>query len=196
MKVAIFGGTFNPIHIGHLIMAQYVKNFSEVDKVIFVPNGVPPHKNIDIALPEDRFEMVRLSIEDNPDFEISDFEIKNKGPSWTINTLNYFATSCEKVYFILGSDNLFEIKKWYRAEEILKKFPIIVLPRERDTTLIRRQIEEFGIQFAAKMVLIDMPIIDISSTEIRRLIRENKSIRYMVHPKVEEYIIRKGLYKE
>lgn len=77
-----------------------------------------------------------------------------------------------------------------------KKFPIIVLPRERNTTLIRRQIEELGIQFSAKMVLIDMPIIDISSTEIRRLIRENKSIRYMVHPKVEEYIIRKGLYKE
>jgi len=196
MKVAIFGGTFNPIHIGHLIMAQYVKNFSEIDRIIFVPNGVPPHKNIDIALPEDRFEMVRLSIEDNPDFQISDFEIKNKGPSWTINTLNHFATVYEEVYFILGSDNLSEISKWYKAEEILRKFPIIVLPRERDTRVIRMQIEDFAILFGARIILIDMPIIDISSTEIRRLIRENKSIRYMVHPKVEEYIIRKGLYKE
>lgn len=196
MKVAIFGGTFNPVHIGHLIMAQYVKNFAEIDKVIFVPNGIPPHKNADIAPPEDRFEMVKLSIDDNPDFEISDFEIKNKEKSFTINTLNYFSLYYEKVYFILGSDNLFEIKNWYKAEEILKKFPIIVLPRERDTTLIETQIQEFKIKFAAKMILINMPVIDISSTEIRRLVKEGKSIRYMVHPKVEEYIFRKGLYKK
>ncbi|WAM30711.1 nicotinate-nucleotide adenylyltransferase [Caldicellulosiruptor naganoensis] len=196
MKVAIFGGTFNPIHIGHLIMAQYVRNFSEVDKIIFVPNGIPPHKSFNIALPQDRYEMVRLSIEDNPDFEISDFEIKNEGPSFTINTLEYFALFYEKVYFVIGSDNLFEIAKWYKAEEILKEFPIIVLPRERKKNLIKRQIEEFSYKYSAEMVLIDMPIIDISSTEIRRLVKENKSIKYMVHPKVEEYIIRKGLYKE
>ncbi|WAM32926.1 nicotinate (nicotinamide) nucleotide adenylyltransferase [Caldicellulosiruptor morganii] len=196
MKVAIFGGTFNPIHIGHLIMAQYVKNFTDVDRIIFVPNGTPPHKNSEIALPQHRFEMVRLSIEDNPDFEVSDFEIKKEGPSFTINTLEYFSILYEKVYFIIGSDNLFEIKKWYKAEQILKKFPIIVLPRERERDLIRKQIEKFFCIYNAEIILIDMPIIDISSTEIRRLIKENRSIRYMVHPKVEEYIIRKGLYKE
>jgi len=100
MKVALFGGTFNPIHIGHLIMAQYVLNFSQVQKVIFVPNGHPPHKVEDVADAFDRFEMVKLSIEDNPYFDISDFEIKKSNPSWTIDTLEYISllevTICQR----------------------------------------------------------------------------------------------------
>uniref|UniRef100_A0A7C5Z088 Probable nicotinate-nucleotide adenylyltransferase n=1 Tax=Caldicellulosiruptor owensensis TaxID=55205 RepID=A0A7C5Z088_9FIRM len=195
MRVALFGGTFNPIHIGHLIMAQYVLNFSEVQKVLFVPNGQPPHKIEDIADANDRFEMVRLSIEDNPYFDISDFEIKKGGPSWTIDTLKHFSSIYEKVYFIIGSDNLSEIVNWYKAEEILRGYPLIVLPRERDLCTIKKEIEKLSSKYAQEITLIQMPIVDISSTEVRNLIRQNKSIRYMVHPKVEEYIKRKGLYR-
>jgi len=195
MRVALFGGTFNPIHIGHLIMAQYVLNFSEVQKVIFVPNGHPPHKIEDVADASDRFEMVKISIEDNPYFDISDFEIKKSGPSWTIDTLKYFSSIYERVCFIIGSDNLSEIVNWYKAEEILRRYSLIVLPRERDLCAIKKEIEKLSSKYAQEITLIQMPIVDISSTEIRKLIRQNKSIRYMVHPKVEEYIKRKGLYR-
>jgi len=186
---------FNPIHIGHLIMAQYVLNFSEVQKVIFVPNGHPPHKIEDVADASDRFEMVKISIEDNPYFDISDFEIKKSGPSWTIDTLKYFSSIYERVCFIIGSDNLSEIVNWYKAEEILRRYSLIVLPRERDLCPIKKEIEKLSSKYAQEITLIQMPIVDISSTEIRKLIRQNKSIRYMVHPKVEEYIKRKGLYR-
>jgi len=195
MRVALFGGTFNPIHIGHLIMAQYVLNFSEVQKVVFVPNGHPPHKIEDVADASDRFEMVKISIEDNPYFDISDFEIKKSGPSWTIDTLKYFSSIYERVCFIIGSDNLSEIVNWYKAEEILRRYSLIVLPRERDLCAIKKEIEKLSSKYAQEITLIQMPIVDISSTEIRKLIRQNKSIRYMVHPKVEEYIKRKGLYR-
>jgi len=195
MRVALFGGTFNPIHIGHLIMAQYVLNFSQVQKVIFVPNGHPPHKIEDVADASDRFEMVKISIEDNPYFDISDFEIKKSGPSWTIDTLKYFSSIYERVCFIIGSDNLSEIVNWYKAEEILRRYPLIVLPRERDLCPIKKKIEKLSSKYAQEITLIQMPIVDISSTEIRKLIRQNKSIRYMVHPKVEEYIKRKELYR-
>ncbi|ADL42598.1 nicotinate (nicotinamide) nucleotide adenylyltransferase [Caldicellulosiruptor obsidiansis OB47] len=195
MRVALFGGTFNPIHIGHLIMAQYVLNFSQVQKVVFVPNGHPPHKIEDVADASDRFEMVKISIEDNPYFDISDFEIKKSGPSWTIDTLKYFSSIYERVCFIIGSDNLSEIVNWYKAEEILRRYSLIVLPRERDLCAIKKEIEKLSSKYAQEITLIQMPIVDISSTEIRKLIRQNKSIRYMVHPKVEEYIKRKGLYR-
>lgn len=195
MKVALFGGTFNPIHIGHLIMAQYVLNFSQVQKVIFVPNGHPPHKVEDVADAFDRFEMVKLSIEDNPYFDISDFEIKKSNPSWTIDTLEYFSSIYERVYFIIGSDNLSEIVKWYKAEEILKRYPLIVLPRERNLCAIKKEIEKLSSKYAQDITLIQMPVIDISSTEIRKLISQDKSIRYIGSSKVEEYIKRKGLFK-
>lgn len=195
MKVAIFGGTFNPIHIGHLIMAQYVLNYTDIDKIIFVPNGVPPHKSdMEIASGKDRFEMVRLSIEDNPNLDISDFEIKKKTPSWTIDTLQFFSQKYDQVYFMLGSDNLFDILKWKRSTEILRSFPLIVLPRQRNTRGVYKLINHYTDKYCANITFVNMPLIDVSSTEIRKLIKENKSIRYMVCSKVEEYIKRKGLY--
>jgi len=197
MKVAIFGGTFNPIHIGHLIMGQYVLNFADIDKILFIPNGKPPHKNnIDLASEFDRYNMVELAIKNNKNYDISDYEIKKGEYSYTIDTLLFFKKIYDDVSFIIGSDNLDEIILWRRSNQILSQFPIIVLPRTTDRSEIELKINRLVKNYNSKIKLIDMPVVNISSTEVRRLIKEKKSIKYLVPENVEEYIKRKGLYLE
>ncbi|MEZ0536151.1 nicotinate (nicotinamide) nucleotide adenylyltransferase [Caldicellulosiruptoraceae bacterium PP1] len=195
LKIAILGGTFNPIHIGHLIIGQYVINKTDIQKVIFLPNGIAPHK-ANIVSSEDRLKMVELSIEENDKFIVSDYEIKKTTKSYTIETLKYFKEYYQEVYFIIGSDNLYEVKNWYKSEQLLKENKFIVLPRIREKDTIIDKINELTKDYNTDFLFIDMPIIDISSSEIRELIKQRKSIKYLVHWKVEDYIKRKGLYIE
>lgn len=188
MKIAILGGTFNPVHIGHLILAEEAREKLGLDKVIFVPTFLPPHKdNSDIALATDRLSMIRLAIKTNKYFMVSDTEIKRNGRSYTIDTIKEFKErfSTDDLYFIIGSDLLKYLDEWKDLNEIIKLvrfivatrpgFPLEKIPSYIDTLPIRA--------------------VDISAFEIRECVKENKSFHYLVPEGVFNYINKRALYK-
>lgn len=187
-RIGILGGTFNPIHLGHIGLARQAKNILGLDKVIFMPAYVPPHKqvcnNIDA---EDRFNMVRLAIKNEKDFGVSRLEIDLKQKSYSINTLKKLKTSYpdSKIFFIVGSDALNELHNWKMVDEILKLTNFTVANRPG-----------YEIKDIPKDILtINIKPVDISSTEIRRRIKNNESIKGLVADSVIGYIDKKGLYK-
>ena len=194
MKIAIMGGTFNPIHIGHLISAEQVHDHFGFDIVIFVPAAIPPHKSgPDIIDPIHRYNMTALAIEGNPHFQISRIELERGGTSYTIDTVREFKRRYgERSHFawIIGSDLLPTLPTWKDYEELLEICQMIVT--------IRPGYEPKGVpeEILKKVTLFKITAVDISSSEIRRRVREGKSIKYLVPPKVEEYIRKHNLYRE
>jgi len=188
MKIGILGGTFNPIHIGHLILAEEARERLSLEKIIFVPSYLPPHKdNSDIAPAEDRLAMVKLAISGNRDFSVSDLEIKRDGRSYTIDTLKEFKTMYPKddLYFIIGSDLLRYLDEWKDLNEIIKMVKFIVATRP-DYPLEK---------IPSHISTIPIRAVDISGFEIRRAIREGRSFRYLVPEAVFDYINKHSLYK-
>lgn len=188
-KIGILGGTFNPIHVGHLAIAQFALEKLELNKVIFVPCCQPPHKQIPHLAPaKDRFQMTKLAIEDNPAFDISDFEIKKGGRSYTIDTARYFQKifpAGTKLYFIIGGDSLGTLRHWKQINELLKIVSFVAVNRpgfRPSRTRIRHQ-------------TILMPGIDIASSYLRRRIAQGNSIKYLVVDKVFKYIEKNKLYR-
>ena len=188
MKIGILGGTFNPIHIGHLILAEEAREKLGLDRVIFVPTYLPPHKgNSDIAPARERLAMVKIAISANKYFLVSDIEIKRNGRSYTIDTIKEFKKRYpgDELYFIIGSDLLKYLDEWKDLNEIIKMVEFIVATRpgyalEKIPSYIKT-----------------LPIraVDVSAYEIRECIKENKSFRYLVPEGVFNYINKKGLYK-
>ena len=191
MRICIFGGTFDPPHIGHLLIAQTVCEAEAFDKVIFMPANIPPHKK-NISEVGDRLAMLNLAIEGNPNFEISDLEIKRGGISYTIDTLRSIKKSVinveDELFYLIGSDSLLDLEFWRNPKEILKKCNVVVAirpgfrPSDIPTWILHR------IQFA------NIPRFEISSSNIRKRWREHKTIRYLVTLPVWEYINRNNLY--
>ena len=191
MKICIFGGTFDPPHIGHLLIAQTVCEAETFDKVIFVPANKPPHKK-KISDVGDRLAMLSLAIEGNPNFEISDLEIRRGGISYTIDTLRSIEKNVidaeDKLFYLIGSDSLLDLEFWKDPKEILKKCNVVVAirpgfrPSDIPAWILHR------IQFA------NIPRFEISSSNIRKRWRENKTIRYLVTLPVWEYINKNNLY--
>jgi len=189
MRIGILGGTFNPIHIGHLILAEEALSKLKLDKVVFVPTYIPPHKSIEGSVkPHDRLKMVELAIADNPSFEISDFEISSKKTSYSINTLKEFRSkhgADVQLYFITGSDLLKDLFSWKNVNDIFKiskfivanrpGYPVTELPKEVETVVITP--------------------IEVSSEDIRKRLKAERSIRYLVPEKVRSYILERNLYK-
>lgn len=194
MRIGIFGGTFNPIHIGHLIVAQESLVQMQLDKVLFVVAFLPPHKNpeeIEIIDAQDRYQMTALAIADNPRFEISDIEIKRGGISYTIDTVKELRSMYgEKTEFflIIGADTINEISKWKNPEELSKLVQFIVAPRAG------YQNEQVNPPFKISTKLLSMPTINISSTEIRNRAKMGLPIRYWVPEPTYRYLISKKLY--
>ena len=188
MKIGILGGTFNPIHIGHLILAEEVREKLKLDKIIFVPAYLPPHKNnSEIASVRDRYEMVKRAIKNNKNFSVSDIEIKRDGLSYTIDTINEFKRLYPKdeLYFIIGSDLLNYLDEWKDLGQILKMVKFIVATRPG-----------FSLEKIPSYIsTIDIRAIDVSGYEIRRCIKEGRSFRYLVPETVYNYINKKNLYK-
>lgn len=188
MKIGILGGTFNPIHLGHLIMAEEVADKLNLDKVIFVPTYMPPHKeNSDIAPAVDRLKMVKLAIKNNKRFSVSDIEIRRKGLSYTIDTIREFKKLYpeDELYFIIGSDLIKYLDSWKDLEEILKLIKFIVATRPGyPLDKIPQHISTINIR-----------AIDISAYQIREAIKNNQSFRYLVPDEVYYYINKKGLYR-
>jgi nicotinate-nucleotide adenylyltransferase len=187
MKIGILGGTFNPIHIGHLILAEEVREKLKLDKIIFVPAYLPPHKdNSDIAPHPHRLVMVKKAIKGNRCFAVSDMEIKRNGRSYTIDTLKEFKKIYpkEELYFIIGSDLLNYLNDWKDLGEIIKMVKFIVATRPG------YPLEKIP----AYISTIPIRAVDISGFSIRQAIKENKSFRYLVPEVVHKYIIRNKLY--
>lgn len=191
MRICIFGGTFDPPHIGHLLVAQTVCEAEKFDKILFVPANRPPHKN-NISKVEDRLAMLNIAIEGNPNFEISDMEINRGGVSYTIDTLKAMRSSVineeDELFYLIGSDSLLELSNWKNPRGILKSCNVVVAirpgfrPSDIPAWILHR------IQFA------NIPRFEISSSNIRTRWLENKTIRYLVTLPVWEYINQHKLY--
>ncbi|MEI0493688.1 nicotinate (nicotinamide) nucleotide adenylyltransferase [Brachyspira intermedia] len=192
MKIAILGGTFDPPHLGHLILADTVITNCNYDKVIFIPAKIPPHKNISGEVSnEDRLNMLKLSIENDERFLLDEYELNNDSVSYTINTLNYLYKNYDiegKIGLIIGADLIKDFDKWREPERIAEISNITVVNREDDKNLYKENIDKYNIK------VIMAPRIDISSSLIRNRIKEKKGFRYFVKEKVYDYIVSKKLY--
>ena len=188
MKIGILGGTFNPIHIGHLILAEEVREKLSLDRIIFVPAYLPPHKdNSDIARASLRLAMVKLAIKGNRYFLTSDMEIKRDGRSYTIDTIKEFkrAYQQDELYFIIGSDLFKYLDDWKDLDEIIKIVRFVVATRPG--YLLEK--------IPSHITTIPIRAVDISGFEIRKAIKENKSFRYLVPEAVLKYINKNRLYR-
>jgi nicotinate-nucleotide adenylyltransferase len=191
MKVGVFGGTFDPIHNGHLITAAAVKKIRGLDKIFFIPSYIAPHKIDKVSSsPDHRIEMIKLAIEGIPYFEYSDYEINKEGVSYTIDTLKFLKNKYPDIELIIGYDNLLDFKTWKEPDKILKLVKLVVLKREVENEPIEKDI------YYHSSEIIETPIIDISSTLIRNRVRNNLSINLLVPDNVKEYIYRFNLYKD
>jgi len=198
-KIGILGGTFNPVHYGHLIAAENVREAFGLDRVLFMPSGVPPHKQEPTV--EDaahRFEMVRLAIGPNPFFEASRMEIDRPGFTYTVDTLGSLKATYgndAELYFIIGADVLPELTTWRNFTEVFGLCGFIAVLRHgygRESFL--QCIEGLKTLYRAEIHIAETPVIDISSTDIRRRIKDCKSIKYLTPHDVEDYIYKNRLY--
>jgi len=189
IKVGIYGGTFDPVHYGHLITAQYVLEMRNLDQIIFMPNYVSPLKiGRKSASTIDRLEMLKLAFEPIEAFTYSTYEIDKGDVSYTVDTLKEVKSKYEYIELIIGLDNLLIFDKWFEPDEIANLAQLVVLKRESE-------LSNEPNRFFEKAVLINTPVIEISSTEIRERVERNLSIDFLVPDKVKEYIQDNNLYK-
>lgn len=192
MRIGLYGGTFNPIHVGHLIVIESVREQMLFDRLLFIPSANPPNKSDPSLAPAaDRLNMARLALDGNPDFEVSDVETSRGGISYTVDTLAALAGLYPRatLSLIIGADNLIEFQTWKSPDEILEKAELVVMNRPGYAV----QGVKSELSRLAKHV--NVPQIGVSGTDIRRRVKLGRSIRYLVPPRVEEYIRSKGLYR-
>lgn len=188
-RIGVLGGTFDPPHLGHLALARAALRECDLDRLIFVPAKYPPHKlTADVSSETDRMEMLKLALEGHPEFEISDLELKRDGLSYTVDTLNEIKKLYpgHEIIFIIGADNISEMESWYKPEQILKIATVAAFTRPG--------FEPHG-KFVSMIKPFQMKPVDLSSTDIRENIRNNRSVEAMVPGPVLEYIVENRLYR-
>ncbi len=186
-KIGILGGTFNPVHIGHLAIAQRAMEAMGLEEVIFVPANIPPHKRPTCLAPaRHRYEMVRAAIAANPGFRISDFEIRRPGKSYTVETLRHFRERMPeaRLFFIIGQDSYPQLPRWKSIEEILNLAEFVIVTRPGCGQ----------VKAGPRLHIVVMPGIHVSSSYLRRRIAQGRSVKYFVPDEVEAYIRRHRLY--
>ena len=197
MRIGIFGGSFDPVHYGHLLLAESCREQAKLDQVWFVPAATSPHKqgekNVDAS---HRVEMLRLAVGGHQAFVVSEIETNRGGVSFTVDTLQTIAHEQphDELFFLMGGDSLADFVSWHAPERICELAKILVVARPDSPTPDLAVLNRFGSEAASSAMLIDMPLLDYSSTEIRRRIISNESIRYRVPRSVEKYIEAKRLY--
>ena len=200
-RLAIMGGTFDPIHIGHLRMAYAVQQQLDFDKVVFLPSYIPPHKQTrsDFASWEDRLAMVQLAVQNYADFVVSSLEFDRGGISYTYDTVNFLQELWPdaEIYLIIGEDSLTQLFTWYRVQDLLRLVHFVAAERPgyEGEEGVARLTKAYGSWAAEKIIHAEVPETAISSTEIRKRLREGKPVRGMVPMAVELYIYERGLYR-
>ena len=202
MRIGIFGGTFDPVHIGHLILAEQCREAAKLDKVLFVPAALPPHKQLQpLTSFGQRVEMLALAISGHPPFGIEEMEKDRAGPSYTVDTLAelHEQRPGDELYFILGSDSVRDLPIWYQPKRILQLATLLVVARADGPAFSAKKLKEsleLGDEFPLRYEVVEAPLITLSSRDIRRRIAEGRSVRYMIPRSVEAYIEDKRLYRE
>lgn len=220
MRIGLFGGTFNPIHHGHLRAAKEVCEGFDLQSLYFIPSALPPHKDIqDVASAVDRLEMARLAITGNPEFILSDVELKRPGLSYTIDTVKHFKKSLNAdvdLFLVMGIDAFIEIDTWKSFKQLFRMLPMVIMTRpplegrshslgyKNMTAFIQEKISG-SYQFSAKdgcyhhtghypVYRFNISMLDISGTKIRKQVQQGQSIRFLVPESVENYIYERGIY--
>jgi nicotinate-nucleotide adenylyltransferase len=210
-RTAVFGGSFNPIHYGHLLLADDVLERLMLDRVLFVPAGLPPHKPAAVLAPAaDRYAMVQLATAGHPAFEVSDVEIRRPGPSFTVDTLETLAASGDELYVLVGSETFLDLLSWRAPRRIAELARLVVAPRlssvfdpeDAPAQKVLRELDAVG--FAAVedparrervVLIVRATSLPISSSDLRRRARDGQSLAYRVPPAVASYIQGRGLYR-
>lgn len=198
MRIGIYGGTFNPPHIGHIHAAASFISAVDLDKLLIVPTYIPPHKSTDdFASAEDRLSMCQLAFSDLPNAVVSDMEIKRKGKSYTYLTLEELSGKDIDLYFLCGTDMFLTLETWMNFKRVFELATICYILRENDASLSKLlddKAEEYHRLYHASTIKIDSIAINISSTEIRESIQKNPNESPMLDKKTLSYIIDRGLY--
>lgn len=200
-SIGIMGGTFDPIHYGHLVTAEAARCEFKLDKVVFVPSGQPPHKENQIITEAfHRFRMTEAAIRSNPHFEISREEMDRPGPSYAVDTVKHFQHVYgpeAKIYFITGADAILEILTWKNVEELIESCCFIAATRPGyQLNELREHLRVLQPHHLERILNINVPAMAISSTEIRDRVAESRSIKYLLPEAVEKYIKQNNLYKD
>lgn len=200
-RIGIMGGTFDPIHYGHLVAAEESRSAFCLDKVIFMPAGRPPHKQSrKVSEPEQRYHMTALAVSSNPGFEVSRLEVDKAEITYTYDTvtdLRRIYGEDIKIYFITGADAVLELLTWYRIEELLGICGFIAVTRPGfDKSDLEQKIKEITSKYGGEIICIEVPLLAISSTDIRERCRAGKTIKYLLPEEVEQYILENGMYRE
>ena len=209
MRTALFGGSFNPIHYGHLLLGDEVRERLGLARVIFMPAGVPPHKpSHDLASAEDRYAMVRLAIADAPAFEVSDIELRRAGPSYTVDTVDAVGVPPAELFLVIGSETFLDLLSWRDPQRIAARARIVVIPRagspfDVDSAAARKVLREIGADGIAVMdrdvpergvIVLHATSLPLSASDLRARAAAGQSLAYRTPPPVVDYIVRRRLY--
>lgn len=198
MRIGVYGGTFDPVHLGHLLLAESCREQCRLDRVIFIPAGVPPHKQgRELTAGPLRAEMLELAIAGHAEFSVDRSEIKRSGPSYTVETLRGLRQDCpdDELFFLMGTDSLAEFSLWKEPREIASLASLIVVNRGPHARLeLESLIPLLGAESVARLTQVTMPGIDISASEIRRRAHAGLSLRYLVPRAVDRFIIEHRVY--
>jgi nicotinate-nucleotide adenylyltransferase len=193
MRIGVLGGTFDPPHVGHLIVASEVRDSLELDRLLLIPSAAPPHKRGRVhAAAEVRLEMVRAAIAGNPCFEVDDLELRREGESYSVDTLRELRAryADAELFFVIGVDQLREFESWREPDEVTRLATLVAVSREG---VDAQEVTGGAAAFPVRPVSVTR--IDLSATDVRKRVREGRSIRYLVPDAVIEVIEREGLYR-
>lgn len=196
-KIGLFFGSFNPVHIGHMAIAGYMKEFTDIDQVWFVVSPQNPLKKKESLLADHhRLYLVELATRDNDSMKPCDIEFRRPAPSYTIDTMAWLTEKYPQLSFVLimGEDNLYTLNKWKNAVEIVKRYPLYVYPRPGTIKKENELLEE--ILTKARIKWVNAPLMDISGTFIRHGIKHGKNMSYFLHPAVWKYIVEMHFYEK
>ena len=208
-RTALFGGSFNPIHYGHLLLADEVRERLSLARVVFMPAGVPPHKPAtEIAPAADRYAMVRLAIADNPAFEVSDLELRRTGPSYTIDTIEALGVPPAELFLVIGSETFLDLLSWREPRRIAAQCRLVVIPRagspfDPDSEATRKVLREIGADGittaedgvpARGVIVLHATSLPLSASDLRMRAAAGRSLAYRVPPAVASYIATHRLY--
>ena len=196
-RTGVLGGSFNPVHYGHLLLADEVLEALGLDRILFVPAGVPPHKSPALLAPaEDRYAMVKLATAAHPRFEVSDVELRRAGPSYTVDTLEALGIPRADLFLVVGSETFLDLLSWREPRRIAELAQLVVVPRvgsafDPDSAAARKIVREVG----QEPLIVRATSLPISASDLRRRVREGRSLAFRLPDAVIGYIATRGLYR-